>query len=326
MNVDRIVEEYSRTLRDKYRLLASKTSELLGTILASNKVTPHSVTFREKDLEKLKEKIKREAKDYHNPLSEVTDLAGVRIITYFPSDVDRILPLIEEEFEVDQENSIDKRKAADPSSFGYASVHLVVSFRADRLKLPEYGLFQNMKCEIQVRTILQHGWAEIEHDIAYKSTEEIPFELRRRFASLAGLLEIADREFERLREDELKVRETIEKHVSRDDLDIGVNLDSLQFYLQKYHQEKEVESYRLSLFLHFVRSCGIKTLLDLDASLSPKALAKADEHIDDKPANRCPKERKTRCLLRYFFAIGRHFNMTHEHIGEAARCPVLTIE
>jgi len=74
------------------------------------------------------------------------------------------------------------------------------------LKLSEYALFDKMKCEIQVRTILQHAWAEIEHDLVYKSPADIPFRVRRRFASLAGLLEIADREFESLRQDEMAVR------------------------------------------------------------------------------------------------------------------------
>jgi putative GTP pyrophosphokinase len=142
-------------------------------------------------------------------------LAGVRIIAYFPSDVDKIVPLIEKEFNIDSKHSMDKRLSSDPAIFGYASVHFVVGFRPEMLKLPEYALFDKMKCEIQVRTILQHAWAEIEHDIVYKSPGEIPFRVRRRFACLAGLLEIADREFESLRHDEMAVRQAIHSRIKK---------------------------------------------------------------------------------------------------------------
>ncbi len=63
-----------------------------------------------------------------------------------------------------------------------------------RALLPEYERSADSITEIQVRTVLQHAWAEIEHDIQYKSASVIPAEIRRRFMSLAGMLEIADRE------------------------------------------------------------------------------------------------------------------------------------
>src|SRR5438309_774277 len=61
--------------------------------------------------------------------------------------------------------------------------------------------------EIQVRTILQHSWAEIEHDIQYKSVSVIPAEIRRRFMSLAGMLEIADREFQAIQDADKRLTE-----------------------------------------------------------------------------------------------------------------------
>jgi len=93
----------------------------------------------------------------------------------------RIVPLIEKVFKLDPTHSMDKRLSSDPAIFGYASVHFVVEFRPDMLKLSEYALFDKMKCEIQVRTILQHAWAEIEHDIVYKSQRDIHSRVRRRF-------------------------------------------------------------------------------------------------------------------------------------------------
>jgi len=48
---------------------------------------------------------------------------------------------------------------------------------------------------------LQHAWAEIEHDLGYKVGATIPVPVRRRFSRLAGLLEIADREFKEIRDE-----------------------------------------------------------------------------------------------------------------------------
>ncbi|MGG0669859.1 hypothetical protein ABE073_15195 [Lederbergia citrisecunda] len=131
-------------------------------------------------------------------MRDITDTVGVRVITYFNDDVDKIAKVIEREFEVDRENSIDKR-VTDPDRFGYSSLHYVVNFNADRVKFIEYKDFKEVKFEIQIRSILQHAWAEIEHDLGYKSKNEVPKEIRRDFSRIAGLLEIADNEFMRIK-------------------------------------------------------------------------------------------------------------------------------
>ena len=219
MNIDEVIGQYASEQKDAYRLLSEKTKKYLSSILRSKGIVPQSITSRAKDPEELREKITREGEVPDAPINCINDLAGVRIIAYFKSDVDKIVPLIEKEFRVDHTCSSDKRLSSDPAHFGYASVHFVVKFRSEMLKLPEYALFNKMKCEIQVRTILQHAWAEIEHDIVYKSPAEIPFRVRRRFACLAGLLEIADREFESLRQDEMAVRQAIQSRIKKVKID-----------------------------------------------------------------------------------------------------------
>jgi putative GTP pyrophosphokinase len=219
MNVDEVIKKYVSEQRGSYKLLSEKTKEFLSSILGSKNIVPHSITSREKDPEELREKIARGGEVPDALLNGITDLAGVRIIAYFPSDVDKIAPLIEKKFIIDSKHSMDKRLSSDPAIFGYASVHFVVEFRPEMLKLPEYALFCKMKCEIQVRTILQHAWAEIEHDIVYKSPGGIPFRVRRRFACLAGLLEIADREFESLRQDDMAVRQAIQSRIKKVTID-----------------------------------------------------------------------------------------------------------
>jgi len=137
-------------------------------------------------------------RDY-NSLSDLTDVAAVRVTTYFSEDLNTVASKIEQEFNVDWPNSIDKRTAHEPDRFGYQSVHFVVSISEARCALAEYSRFRGFKLEIQVRSILQHAWAEIEHDLGYKSIYGVPRQVRRRFSRVAGLLELADEEFSGIR-------------------------------------------------------------------------------------------------------------------------------
>jgi hypothetical protein len=251
-------------------------------------------------------------------LDQVTDLAGVRVITYFPSDVDKIVPLIENEFKIDRPNSIDKRKTAEPSVFGYASVHLVVGFSPTRLKLAEYKQFKGLKCEIQVRTILQHAWAEIEHDIVYKSNEDIPFELRRKFASLAGLLEVADREFETLRLDEIKLRNEIQQTVQNKNLAISIDLESLTFYLERFHNETIKNNQQVSRLNRLIQSKNISTLEALNKILTPEAIKGVSEKMK-KLRTACKSV--DRCLIKYALVLGEYFKISDRDLSRIMICP-----
>ncbi len=151
----------------------------------------HYVTARVKRPQSLAEKLKRKPGKYH-ALANITDLVALRIITYFESDVGLAARLVEENHTVNWEHSVDKSKMHDPDRFGYMSVHYVVRATSD---IPELAEFAGAQFEIQIRSILQHAWAEIEHDLGYKNREAVPREVQRRFYRLAGLLEMADEEF-----------------------------------------------------------------------------------------------------------------------------------
>ena len=145
-----------------YLTFADCMQHLTVTLLKHHQIVIHSISHRVKDSQSLREKMNRPGKNY-GQLSDITDLVGVRIITYLSEDVDRVSHLIESEFAVDRINSIDKRLTNDPDRFGYASLHKVCSLSDSRLGLTEYAMYRGLKCEIQIRTILQHAWAEIEH-------------------------------------------------------------------------------------------------------------------------------------------------------------------
>lgn len=185
----------------KYKQYKSFTEEVehqLRNILEAEGIVYNAITSRLKDRESLSRKIDRK-NDKYATLSDLTDIAGVRVITYYTEDVDKVAAIVEREFVVDRNNSIDKRNALEPDRFGYCSVHYVVEMSQERVKFREYQAYKGLKCEIQIRSVLQHAWAEIEHDLGYKSEIAIPKGIRRNFSRLAGLLEIADKEFQEIR-------------------------------------------------------------------------------------------------------------------------------
>ena len=199
--------------RKKYERFAREVEHQLRCILEEEGIVCNAITSRVKERDSLTQKIDVKS-DKYKSLSEVTDIAGIRIITYYDSDVERAAKIVEREFCVDKENSINKREALGPEKFGYCSVHYVVSMNEDRLKLPENRGYAGIKCEIQIRTVLQHAWAEIEHDLGYKSEIDIPKDIRRSFSRLAGLLEVADKEFQEIRDFLETYREKVEAEIS----------------------------------------------------------------------------------------------------------------
>lgn len=167
----------------------------LQEVLERGGVSVHGVSHRIKSPESLAGKLARPDKIYQR-LDDLTDLVGLRVITFFEDSIEQVARLIEQHFRVDIDRSVDKRLHQDPNSFGYRSLHYVCHPPASLLaQHPEW----DCPFEIQIRTILQHAWAEIEHDLGYKSPESVPQPIRRRFSRLAGLLEVADSEFVELR-------------------------------------------------------------------------------------------------------------------------------
>lgn len=208
------IEEYDRK-KNLYQRFSADVEYLLKRILSDEGISYNAITNRLKDRDSLSKKIDLKGEKY-STLSEITDIAGIRVITYYADDVERIANIVEREFEIDRENSIDKGKALEPDRFGYCSVHYVVKMHNKRLELQEYKGYKGLKCEIQIRSVLQHAWAEIEHDLGYKSTITIPRDVRRNFSRLAGLLEIADKEFQEIRQILKSYKVEVEENITEE--------------------------------------------------------------------------------------------------------------
>lgn len=207
----------------------NKIHSLLTDLLQIANIQPHQITCRVKEIGSLVDKIERKEEKYKE-LKQITDLVGLRIITYFDDDVDKIATLIENEFEIDMDNSVDKR-IIEADKFGYSSLHYVVSLTKDRLKFIETEMYRDLKAEIQIRSILQHAWAEIEHDIGYKGEIEIPKFAKRGFSRISALLETADIEFVKLKESIKKYESEITENIENKPETVLIDKASLINYV-----------------------------------------------------------------------------------------------
>lgn len=138
---------------------------------------------------------------YADPLTEITDQVGVRVITYVLGDVAAVADLLQDQVDVRDDRDMGQETASQ-GRFGYSSRHLVVGLDAEREADPALAALRGRVAAVQIRTVLQHAWAEFEHDIRYKGAvpDEHAREFDRRFTLAAGLLELADREFSTIRD------------------------------------------------------------------------------------------------------------------------------
>ncbi len=187
-----------------------------------------SIEHRVKTEESLAGKIRRNGDKYRD-FEDITDILGARVICFFSDDVDRVGECVEQEFVIDSENSSDKRALIKADSFGYLSLHYICSLPENKGYAKELC---NKKFEIQIRTGLQHIWAAINHDIGYKTKFGVPRAVTREFSRLAGLLELADEEFVRVRDDMLAYTADIHEKIINNTADsVSIDMVSLKEYM-----------------------------------------------------------------------------------------------
>ena len=202
------------------RRAAEEFATLVTAILDDARINYLSVTGRAKSVASFAAKAARTVGGepvFADPLADITDQIGIRVITYVQSDVDAVADLLDDQVVVHDDRDLG-RETASEGRFGYASRHLLIGLDAAREGLPDYENLHGRTAQVQIRTVLQHAWAEFEHDIRYKGTipdEHVP-DFDRRFTLAAGLLELADREFSTIR-DRLRVGVTEPEPESADD-------------------------------------------------------------------------------------------------------------
>lgn len=146
-------------------------------------------------------------------LVPLTDMMGIRVICAFLEDINLAIEQIGQVFNVVE---VEHKGGQKFSEFGYESVHVLVKI-PEECTPPLTDIYEGLKplpkeavCEIQIRTILQDAWAEVEHELIYK-TEFTPLDipLRRKLASLNASLSLADITFQEIRDYQNKLQKEI---------------------------------------------------------------------------------------------------------------------
>ncbi len=258
-----ILQEYRDNLpllnktADEVRASLRKAMDEAGLIIAA-------LECRVKTEHSLAGKLELKGSKYAS-LGDLTDIIGLRVITFYIDDVDKVASAVERLFTVDWDNSVDKRKLHDIDSFGYLSLHYICSTPGCPYRF-----------EIQMRTVLQHAWANMNHDTGYKSGVEIPTRYRRDMSRIAGMLELIDDEFSRIRTEINDYRRRVQALVASGNLaDVALDGDSFRSFLAiepfknlnrkiAAVNQAEIQDVSLLQFLPVFKGMGFKTLGDIE--------------------------------------------------------------
>lgn len=246
--IDNIIEQY-KNKKNLYEKFETTLNEYLKEIIQNLAQQENPIEMGENDIEiksrtkspsSLKGKIER--KNYENPLAQITDLVGAKIMLTSLRYAELIYELIKEKFSTVVIEEIDKSKILkDERKFGYLGKHIVI--RCDKnMEIEKFREFDGMSAEIQIKTLLQHTWAEIEHKLRYKPQVKLDEEKQRYFDRLAAMMEIADDLFTELilewekisNKKSQKISEEIKRIEEGDTFKNEINLldsESISFYL-----------------------------------------------------------------------------------------------
>ena len=257
-----------------YTQMAEVIPERLKEFFAEAGFIVAAVEHRVKTEESLAGKLELKGEKYKD-IFAITDIVGIRVITFYIDDVDKVAAILERLFDIDWENSIDKRKAHEIDSFGYLSLHYICRIPESSYSNPEHPELNKIRFEVQMRTVLQHAWANMNHDTGYKSGVEIPRVYMRDMSRLAGMLELIDDEFSRIRREITDYRRNVQNLVASGNLEeVLLDGDSFKSYLQigpfdrltkriASINQAEIQPVDLSNFLPLFKAMRFKTLGDI---------------------------------------------------------------
>ena len=271
-HVEELLQQY-RDLLPTLEKLAKDAYDLLRRALREQNIYVTAFEYRIKSEKSLAGKLELKGAKYKS-IDDVTDLVGLRVITFYTDEVDKVAAIAKRVFDIDWQESVDKRKLHQLDGFGYISLHYICRLHKDGLRF-----------ELQMRTALQHVWSTIEHDTGYKGEVKIPREYKRQFSRLAGMLELVDDEFSRLRTVLTDYRRQIQSMVKSGRLDdVTLSADSFRSFLElnpfdrlnrRIAAVNQAEIYPVSMmpYLPVLESFGLETLGDLQRFI--------DDNYDD---------------------------------------------
>lgn len=273
MHCEMILDEY-REKMPLFQKMRDLIIDKLRTCLDENHIVVAGLESRIKTESSLSKKLELKGYKYHS-LDDITDILGCRIITFYSNEVDIISALMEQLFDIDWENSVDKRKMLEIDRFGYMSLHYICKIPKTMYYDPNMPEMNKIRFELQMRSSLQHVWANMYHDMGYKSDVEVPIEYQRDMNRLAGMLELADEQFGRIRKEITDYRRKVQALVASGNFDeVTLDGDTFRSFLElkpfmrlskKIANINQAEIYEDSLMPYYkvLLRLGMKTIGDI---------------------------------------------------------------
>lgn len=254
-----LIQQY-RDLKPKLDRLKNNILTALQDMITQNEVPIFAVESRLKDEESLLGKIFR--KEYKPTLGNIDDLCGIRVICYYQTDIDIICNIIDNEFQVVTKEN--KQSELDDDKFGYRSFHYVVTLKDEWLAHPSARGLDGLKAEIQVRTMLMHTWSAISHKLLYKRVSDAAPQLRRKLNRLSALIELADEEFDSLKDMKIEYQNIASRSDQVFKQITDLNSDDLLALRDKYFSERNYDDDHIPSLLEDIRKAGftMKTLVE----------------------------------------------------------------
>ena len=234
--VDEFLEHYVREI-DHFAAAARAVNQRIEDALTVHGVRA-IVTSRAKGIKRLRDKVEKRnrikryktEKDIYN---DIIDLSGVRVALYFPGDRDKVGSIIEELFTQARRPKTFPEKSRPKTGkrfAGYVATHYLVRLKPEDNSQAE-NRYANTKVEIQVASVLMHGWAEVEHDLEYKpGSGEISEDESAILDELNGLVLTGELALERL-------QRAILRRVGKDDQEFRNQFELASYLSQRATKE-----------------------------------------------------------------------------------------
>lgn len=222
--------------------------------------------------EKAKKQIKKDgqyALKYSDPKNQIMDFSGVRIVVYLPSEVKSVCDAVKRIFSdsIKSEDSEDKAEKLGDNKVGYLSVHYVIVINTSQ---KEYAYLNGLKCEVQIRTVLQDAWAQIFHDRVYKGNLENDKNpvVERNINLLAGNLELIDKQINQIVNYYDSKNGNLDEKSYQELLNEPISEQSLMKYCGLLLQGKVEKFYSYDQIYELLKAFGINSIRELNYNVN----------------------------------------------------------
>jgi len=198
----------------------------------------------------------------------ISDIIGIRAVCFYLEDVDKIRKELKKHFREINVTNKNIQLEKTENKFGYRSLHLDLALKKADNKDTEEGKYYKVHFELQIRTLIQDAWSELDHKIKYKKS--IPLGLKRRINRLSALFELADEEFiniqKEISHEEKRISQRIKKGA---DVEKNMPLDVFRFLFVAIKHFPEYN------FIEFKVDGFVQELLNMNKNLTESDLNEA---------------------------------------------------